>query len=270
MSRHHGRDGRLDSVPEKSKKIEICLKSHENRDFARYRPLAPSTTGVGVTISSAVGTDIELLDRWRAGDPRAGNSLFQRHFDSISRFFENKLDQDIDELIQSTFYALVRNRDQFKKKSSFRTYLFTIARHELYRYLRNRRRDGQRLDFAVTSLMDLQTTPTGRMMKDQERAYLLTALRSLPLEQQLIIEFHYWEDIGFNELATIFDIAPATARTRLFRARRALRARLQELSEGGTPGEEDSDTGQSDEELDAWARDLRARWDAADDDEPTR
>ena len=40
---------------------------------------------------------MELLDRWREGDRKAGNELFLRHFDSISRFFESKIDhQDTD------------------------------------------------------------------------------------------------------------------------------------------------------------------------------
>lgn len=35
--------------------------------------------------------DFALLDAWRAGDDRAGNELFERHFDSIHRFFDRKV-----------------------------------------------------------------------------------------------------------------------------------------------------------------------------------
>ncbi|MEO7731753.1 MAG: sigma-70 family RNA polymerase sigma factor, partial [Kofleriaceae bacterium] len=81
-------------------------------------------------------TDLQLVDAWRGGDGEAGQALFQRHFDSIYGFFETKCEADADELVQSTFLACLRARDQFRKESSFRTYLFTIARHELYRVLR--------------------------------------------------------------------------------------------------------------------------------------
>ena len=91
-------------------------------------------------------TDITLLDQWRSGNAEAGEALFERHFDSIYGFFETKCEADADELVQSTFLACVRARDQFRNESSFRTYLFTIARHELYRVLRGRQRDGARLE----------------------------------------------------------------------------------------------------------------------------
>lgn len=198
-----------------------------------------------------MNSDLELLDRWRAGDQSAGNALFQRHFDSVCRFFENKLPDDVDELVQATFLACMRGRDQFRKQCSFRTYLFTIARHELYGYLRRRQRDGQVLDFHVTSLMDLGTTPTGRMARDQDREILLHALRSLPVEQQMMLELHYWEDMDFAELAEVFKIEPTTVRTRMFRARKALRERMQ--------GQGARLASTSVEDLDAWARALRVR-----------
>lgn len=64
--------------------------------------------------------------------------------------------------MQSTFLACLRARDRFRKESSFRTYLFTIARHELYRVLRTRQRDGARLDFELSSIAELVSTPGTR------------------------------------------------------------------------------------------------------------
>ena len=74
--------------------------------------------------------DLELLNAWRAGDAAAGRGLFQRYFPQLYRFFANKVD-DPDELVQQTFLAIVKARSQFEGRSSFRTYLFTVARHEL-------------------------------------------------------------------------------------------------------------------------------------------
>ena len=195
-----------------------------------------------------MSTDLELLDRWRAGDRKAGNALFQRHFESISRFFESKVDQDVDELVQKTFFALVEHRDQFRKQASFRTYLFTIAKHQLYRHLR--KRHHKKLDFGVTSMRDLQTSPTARMVRNQQKQLLVEALRTLPLEQQMLIELHYWEGMSFDALAPMFEIAPTTVRTRLFRARRALRDRMAKLADNPRPESE------SEVDLEAWARDL--------------
>ena len=136
--------------------------------------------------------DYELLDRWRGGDKDAGQELFGRHFDSVYRFFASKCDAEVDELVQATFLACVRARDQFRKESSFRTYLFTIARHELYRALRERRRDGERLDFSSTSIAELASTPGTRLVRNEDHRRLVAALRTLPIEQQTLLELHYW------------------------------------------------------------------------------
>lgn len=194
--------------------------------------------------------DLELLERWCAGDRGAGNELFQRHFDSVCRFFQNKLDRDFDELVQTTFMACVRSRDQFRRQSSFRTYLFTIARHELYGYLRRRRRD-QNLDFGVTSLAALEATARSLLDRNQRHLRLLHALRALPVEQQVLLELHYWEGMTPTELAEVLEIPAATARTRLFRARQALRSQMD--AQADLP----ANPQQSLEDLDAWARAVR-------------
>lgn len=192
--------------------------------------------------------DYELLDRWRSGDPGAGQDLFARHFDSIYGFFETKCESDADELVQATFLACLRAKEQFRKESSFRTYLFTIARHELYRVLRTRQRDGQRFDFALSSIAELVSTPGTRIARNQEHQRLVNALRQLPVDQQTLLELHYWEEMGIAELAAVFEAPEVTIRTRLHRARKALR----DLLEADAPllgGALDSL-----ESMDAWAK----------------
>jgi RNA polymerase sigma-70 factor (ECF subfamily) len=167
--------------------------------------------------------DIELLDRWRGGDAEAGQELFERHFDSIYGFFETKCEADADELVQATFLACLRAKDQFRKESSFRTYLFTIARNELYRVLRGRQRDGARLNFELSSIAELVSTPGTRIARNQEHKRLIESLRALPVEQQTLLELHYWEEMDIAQLAEIFEAPSVTIRTRLHRARKALR-----------------------------------------------
>lgn len=196
--------------------------------------------------------DLALLDRWCAGDRQSGNALFKRHFDSVYSFFEHKVGEDVDELVQNTFLACSRSRDAFRRQCTFRTYLFAIARHQLYAHLR--RHHGRALDGGVTSLADLShTTPGTQIARGQDHQRLLAALRGLPLDTQLLLELHYWEDMDSNALAEVFDVANTTARTRLFRARTALRERLEKTAD------EPVSVSQSIEDLDAWARAICAR-----------
>ncbi|TMQ22254.1 MAG: sigma-70 family RNA polymerase sigma factor [Deltaproteobacteria bacterium] len=191
-------------------------------------------------------SDLALLDSWRSGDTAAGEALFQRHFDAIYGFFETKCEADADELTQATFLACLRARDQFRKESSFRTYLFTIARHELYRVLRGRQRDGARLDFQLSSIAELVSTPGTRIARNQEHRQLVEALRALPVEQQTLLELHYWEDMEIADLAAVFETPQATIRTRLHRARKALRDKM-----AGTAPRRVLETLET---MDAWAR----------------
>jgi RNA polymerase sigma factor (sigma-70 family) len=167
--------------------------------------------------------DLALLAGWRAGDQAAGQALFERHFASLYRFFQNKVD-DTDELVQATLLACLNAKDQFRGDASFRTYLFSIARNKLYRYLRDKKRSGV-VDVTSTSVADVVTTLRTVIARDQAHRALLDALRALPIEQQTLLELYYWEELDTHELAGVFEVRVGTIQTWLFRAR----ARLREL-----------------------------------------
>ena len=174
--------------------------------------------------------DLALLSRWRDGDKHSGHALFSRHFPSVYRFFEHKVGGEADELVQRTFTACVASREQFRAESTFRTYLFAIARKQLYSHLRTlARRDH--VDFEATSLAEIVTSVPGRIGKLQLIERLRAALARLPAEQQLLLELHYWQELDASALAEIFDIPAGTVRVRLLRARKALRAQLGDLAD---------------------------------------
>lgn len=169
--------------------------------------------------------DSELLERWQGGHREAGQALFERHFETLYRFFDNKCRGQVDDLVQRTFLACLESKDRFRRHSSFRTFLFAIARHQLYRQLREQRRD-EHVDFEITSIQELVTTARTRLVRAQELEHLAQAMRELPAESQLLLELHFWHDLGPEQLCEVFEVEPTTIRTRLFRARKALRERL--------------------------------------------
>ncbi|MEQ9500829.1 MAG: RNA polymerase sigma factor [Deltaproteobacteria bacterium] len=169
--------------------------------------------------------DRELLEAWRGGDRSAGNQLFERHFDAVYRFFSGKVGGEAADHVQRCFLALVEGRDRFRGDASVRTFLFAIARHELYQYWRTRRRDG-RLDFGVSSLADLNPSPSSHVRRVEAHARLHQALASIPLDLQIVLELHYWEDQTGPQLAEILQVPEGTVRSRLRRGLEALRAHL--------------------------------------------
>jgi len=172
-----------------------------------------------------VDDDLAMLERWRDGDLRAGDQLCGRYFDEIYRFFEHKLPGEADDLTQQTFLGCVRARDQFRGQSSFRTYLYSIARNELYMRLR-RIPKFQLVDLEVSSLDELISSPSKRLGEQQELAQIRAALRRLPVEQQVLLEFRYWHDLDATALGQMFEATPGAIRVRLLRAREALREAL--------------------------------------------
>lgn len=167
--------------------------------------------------------DLTLLDRWIAGDAAAGNQLFSRHFGIVYRFFETKTEGDIDDLVQETFLACQQGLDSFRRQSSFRTYLLSIARHKLFHYWRRRRLSGPTLDFEEVSIASLSTSVRSKLAVEQEHAALRAVMRKLSLDQQILLELYYWEGLDREALAGIFEVEPATIGTRIFRAQEKLR-----------------------------------------------
>lgn len=195
-------------------------------------------------------SDLALLELWAAGDLKAGNELFGRYYESIYSFFEHKAPRAVEELVQDTLLACVSSRDRFEGRSSFRTFLFSIARHILYRHWRTMKRD-ERLDFHLSSVADLETLQPSKLARNEERHHLLSALRRLPLETQLLIELYYWEGLGADQLAEVFEIAPATVRSRLHRARGTLREIIESFHRVAVSDLDKSDS------LEAWVRSLK-------------
>lgn len=195
-------------------------------------------------------SDFDLLSRWRGGDSHAGEMLFERHFETVYRFFRNKVGEGVDDLLQSTFLACVEGRDRFRENASFRTYLFQIARFQLYAHYRKRKRN-ESLDFTSTSVAALGTTPTGVLARRQAQRSLLTALRRLPMDMQIALELCYWEELTQPEVADVLGIPQGTVASRLRRARDQLAQLLRE--DGTLPVGELNNV----DDLDKWARSLR-------------
>lgn len=172
-----------------------------------------------------MSSDSTLWEAWKHGDRRAGEQLFERYFDAIYRFFEHKIQGDVSDLVQRTFLGCVEARDRFQGASSFRTFLFAIARNELCAFFRSRRRSDA-IDFSVSSIAELGPSPSTIARNRSEREVLLAALHALPVDLQLAIELHYWEGLAGPDLAVILEIPEGTVRSRLRRAIEGLRDRL--------------------------------------------
>jgi RNA polymerase sigma-70 factor (ECF subfamily) len=200
-----------------------------------------------------VRSDEELLEAWRAQDAQAGNELFNRHFDAVCRFFASKLGHEVDDLIQRTFLACVESRERAASTSTFRAYLFGIARNVLRRHFRDKHHERARFDPLEESASDLAPQAHSLIAGREEEVLLLTGLRSLALDHQIILELYYWENLSGPELAQALEIPEGTVRGRIRRAKELLEAALVKLA--ATPVLLESTLAN----LEGWARALRDR-----------
>jgi RNA polymerase sigma-70 factor (ECF subfamily) len=211
-------------------------------------------------VTSAGGaSDYELLRAWRDGDAAAGNRLLRRHFQTVYRFFRSKLDGDVDDMIQRTFLGLVEALPRFEERAQFKTFLLAVARNQLLLWFRERARSRQR-DADEVSVHDLgvSASPSGFVALKEEQRVLLSALRRLPLDLQLTVELFYWEQLGVDQVAIVLDVPSGTVKSRLSRAREALRRIIDELEI--SPELRATTLG----DLDAWARSLHDALEALD------
>jgi RNA polymerase sigma factor (sigma-70 family) len=191
--------------------------------------------------------DEALLEAWNRGDAGSGEQLFDRYFVRLVRFFRTKVHGDVEELVQQTFLGCLESRSRFLGEGSFRGFLFAIARNVLHNFYRARTRKGEEVAISEVSLHDLDPRPSTVLAERREHQILLESLRRLPLDAQLILELHYWEEMTSAAIAQVLQVPHGTAQTRIRRARRLLAEEL-ERQRSKHPGPLD---------FDAWARSLR-------------
>jgi RNA polymerase sigma factor (sigma-70 family) len=176
-------------------------------------------------------SDAELLQRWGQGSAGAGNELVERHFSTLLRFFRNKAGRDVEDLVQKTLLACVEARARYRGDASFKTFLLSIARNQLFKHFSQRER--RVVDAALSSVRDMRTSPTGALAKREDQRLLLDALQQIPLDFQIILELVFWEGLDIVAIASVLDVPLNTAYSRLRRAKLALREKLAALAPEG-------------------------------------
>lgn len=197
-------------------------------------------------------TELELLDAWRAGDREAGSALLEQQFDALFRLFRGKVPPaQVGELVQQTMVKCVEHRDDFRGQARFSTYVLAIARRELIASYRKQSQEARLFDPQQDSVADVDPSPSRIAADRQEHRLLLRALRSIPLDDQILLELHYWERMTGPALSVALELPEGTVRSRLRRARRLLEEAMHRLAESRALATTTLD------DLDRWAESLR-------------
>lgn len=194
--------------------------------------------------------DRELFSAWRAGDRRAGDELVAHYFPRLRLYFINRAAGEHEDLVQETFTRLLA-KDSYVGES-FRAFLFGIARMVFFEFLRRRYRLRE-IDPWTDSLCVISKGGlSSRLAQREDHRLLLDALGMLSLEDQDLLELHYWQRLSGRELALVFQVGEPTIRGRLGAARKRLVACFSEAA--GKPHANEYQI----EDLEAWLVELRA------------
>jgi RNA polymerase sigma-70 factor (ECF subfamily) len=188
-------------------------------------------------LRSVMGKDGRRTRADPGGPQRDGSELYRKYTPVVRRYLRSKVGLHvIGDLIQRIWLDVLRARSLPDR--GFRTYILSFAHYALYCHYRElKRRDGQDLDDRVDSVESMEPS-LSRQLSLQRRVELLDiVLRSLPLEYQDVLDLHYSQDCSTAEIAAILALEEGTVRSRLWRARQALKERLEELNISDSPPE---------------------------------
>jgi RNA polymerase sigma factor (sigma-70 family) len=177
---------------------------------------------------STVTTDDELYRQWWAGDRNAGSRLVDRHVRPVARFFANKIANaaDADELVAQTFEIVARKLGDFASEGSFRSYVFALANNVLRNYLKKQRRNGREVDPEIDAIAAIGPSVVTAVASRREHQLLLHGLRAVPIDDQVLLELSYFEQLSRTEIAAALGWPVGTVASRMRRAHARLEAAL--------------------------------------------
>ena len=168
---------------------------------------------------SSDSTDEHLMLALREGSEPAFTILFHRYKGPIFGFFSRRMADSAraEELTQETFVALFRAAKRYEPRALFRTYLYAIA----FRILRSDRRKAQFRAFFFGTASPAEVAAGKNHTEDA--LWIRGALSKLDSTDREIVMLREYQQLSYAEIATLLSIPLNTVRSRLFRAREALR-----------------------------------------------
>lgn len=168
--------------------------------------------------------DRALLQAIKNGDSRALDELYARHGPAILSFLIARLSERelAEEVLQDVMLAVWNNAGSFRGESSVRTWLLVIARN---RAINARRRHTPQI-IGMSDDFEMQSPDTGpfeAVAKQFKRTAVRDALQHLPPEHREILTLFFFHELSGPEIAEVLEINVGTVKSRLHRAKEALR-----------------------------------------------
>jgi len=192
---------------------------------------------------SSADADAPLIERVKRGDAKAFEMLVVKYQRRIERLI-GRMVRDVDlvpDIAQETFIRAYRAIPQFRGDSAFYTWLYRIAVNTAKKALVELKRDplmsetmlASRDDDDETSRVENELsdgeTPDALLASKEIAAAVNAAIEALSDDLRQAITLRELEGLSYEEIAQVMNCPIGTVRSRIFRAREAIAARLRPL-----------------------------------------
>ncbi len=184
-------------------------------------------------------SDQALVEKIRAGDYQAFEFLVTRYESKVYRLAIRMLrnPQDAEDALQETFLQVFRGLAGFEGRSKFSTWLFRLATNVCLMRIRHRETEPSKLlpleDYLPKleegdspQMMDWADRPEDALLSKESREKMMEALDKLPPEYRAVFILRDIEGFSNAETGESLGISVAAVKSRLHRARLALRGML--------------------------------------------
>ena len=185
--------------------------------------------------------DEELVARVQRGDKRAFDLLVLKYQNRVASLIGRYVRDvaEVADVTQEAFIRAYRAVSSFRGESAFYTWLYRIAINTARNHLvaQDRRPPATDVDAAEAEQLDLgarlkdHNTPERLLLQDEIARTINDALAELPEDLRTAITLREIEGLSYDEIAKAMDCPIGTVRSRIFRAREAIDARLKPLLE---------------------------------------
>jgi RNA polymerase sigma-70 factor, ECF subfamily len=173
-----------------------------------------------------------LITRCRQGDEEAWDALFDLHYGATGRFVfqlsPGFSPEDVEEICQETFLAVIKNIQSFKGGSRLQTWVFRIAANKARDY-HQRRQAAKRGGTLPPISLDAENPQTGLtldppcelpgpdaiLLHAEHCAQIGLALDQLGEPCREIIDLRYFGDLSYDEISAELNLNPKTVSSRL-------------------------------------------------------
>lgn len=157
-------------------------------------------------------TDMELINRWKAGDSRAATRLVGRHAQALARFAASAGERDgIEELVQDTFVRAFASLDSFRGESALRTWLFTIERRLMLDRRRTERRSRETVPVEESDHVS-EYGALDSLIAEEAQERVRQSLESLSPTQRDVFTLRVQQGLSYKEIAGIVGTTEGAAR----------------------------------------------------------